>query len=403
MSRDHVVTDHRKRGRHPYAEASDGYRQSCVDCQHRGSARVPLALRLVLGTILLCTVSCKQPGRVNGTNSGSKGGTASDRGVSVSYTNPDGTTTTALHNGKDPVPTDYPKEPPVYARADIDAYFETDKTVAFAGIARPIQAGGKGAHYLVMESLDPGDKVIAFYRTSLETTGWTLEPSFSEGEIDEIRAAKGTRDVVIQVRKGSAKRSILQCIFVNPERARALGPALLKASLAGNLPVIQQCLDDGVNINWQNGDGVTALMLSAAKGHDDAIKTLLSKGADIKRTTTSERLTALMFAADYAQVGPVNTLLAAGAPPNAKDKQGYTALVIVAVGDGNGNKERVRQVTNALVKHGASTDIELSIPVFGGGDSARFSLSGASGAELFSLVASRPEFNERLKRVARDK
>lgn len=76
--------------------------------------------------------------------------------------------------------------------------------------------------------------------------------------------------------------------------------------------------------------GVTALMKAAEKADIDAMKELLKSGLDID-IADSSGWTALMYAAASSNSEPVQLLLAAGANPNHKSINGDTPLMAAAI------------------------------------------------------------------------
>ncbi len=57
------------------------------------------------------------------------------------------------------------------------------------------------------------------------------------------------------------------------------------AAAFGNADRIEQLLDEGVDVNLRNHDGVTPLMLTALFGRSDAAKLLVDRGADVSSKT----------------------------------------------------------------------------------------------------------------------
>jgi hypothetical protein len=68
--------------------------------------------------------------------------------------------------------------------------------------------------------------------------------------------------------------------------------ALMSAAKAGNIPAIQLALGKGAALNGGDKDGKTALMWASYMGRADAVKELLSVGADAtsRRSSTRNRL-----------------------------------------------------------------------------------------------------------------
>jgi uncharacterized protein len=103
------------------------------------------------------------------------------------------------------------------------------------------------------------------------------------------------------------------------------GGKLTKAAYKGNADEVEQLLKNGVNPN-QRQMGITALMTACNRGHVDVVRILLDKGADV----------------------------------NAKDWEGWTALMAASAGaahDNNQNKEeRCLEIVKLLMDRGANVN-----------------------------------------------
>ena len=67
----------------------------------------------------------------------------------------------------------------------------------------------------------------------------------------------------------------------NEDMSFTFDSALLESSHSGNNEAVQLLLDLGVNVNYSNSEGKTALTLASEAGHEEVVQTLLSAGADI--------------------------------------------------------------------------------------------------------------------------
>jgi predicted LPLAT superfamily acyltransferase len=104
--------------------------------------------------------------------------------------------------------------------------------------------------------------------------------------------------------------------------------ALIMASAAGHLDVVQALLDKGADVGAMMNDGETALTTAAAAGHLDVVPALLY-GAKVNAYPSqgSPALTAASFA---GHLGEVQALLAKRADVNATTSTGATALILAS-------------------------------------------------------------------------
>ena len=87
---------------------------------------------------------------------------------------------------------------------------------------------------------------------------------------------------------------------------------LLRYSKNGNLRRVNSLLRRGVNVNYQNYLGRTALMYASYEGRLDVVRELIKAGADVN-LQTNDGMTALMYAGYRGHFEIVEALLEAGA------------------------------------------------------------------------------------------
>jgi hypothetical protein len=192
---------------------------------------------------------------------------------------------------------------------------------------------------------------------SLESNNGNISPADEAKRSAAIRAAAVLRDAQAQ----AERRRIEEASRPSPAEAYTL--ALLKAIRArdraafdsllaqpgdvsraavtvierGQTPFLA-VLDDkstfswapvllarGVDVNYANQSGVTALMLTAVEGDTALMTTLLKQGAKVDAQNVNGS-TPLVYAAGAGQRAAVEMLLRAHADPNLRNKAGTTAL-----------------------------------------------------------------------------
>lgn len=103
-------------------------------------------------------------------------------------------------------------------------------------------------------------------------------------------------------------------------------------------------------IDRKNEDGLTALMLAAREGEDDAVQALIDGGAGLD-VRDAHGFTALIVLADKNRLEPSRAMLDAGADPNIQSDGGYTALMYAAA---RANLDLI----NALLAAGADATLQ---------------------------------------------
>jgi len=133
------------------------------------------------------------------------------------------------------------------------------------------------------------------------------------------------------VKKGDAdkvKVLIKQGADINAQDEDGDTPLMI-ASYYGQLEVVRALLNAGADVSSTHKYGGTALISAAAGGHVQILKALIEKGAEVNAKTYDGRTPLMLTAMNYGapRVEIINTLLAGGADINAKDMNGYTALM----------------------------------------------------------------------------
>ena len=105
--------------------------------------------------------------------------------------------------------------------------------------------------------------------------------------------------------------------------------ALMIASQKGHYQIVELLLKKHADINHQGKDGVTALMLASQNGHHQVVEQLLKEHADINHKR-NDGVTALMLASKSGHHQVVELLLKEHAEINHQGKDGVTALMIAS-------------------------------------------------------------------------
>ena len=137
----------------------------------------------------------------------------------------------------------------------------------------------------------------------------------------------------------------------------AAGPApVADAAMARNRDAVKALLTNGADVNAAQGDGMTALHWAARNGDAELAQMLLFAGANVKAATRLGGYTPLMMAADQGHATVIAALVSGGADAKAANALGTTALMLAAQ---SGNPQAV----TTLVENGA--EIEAKEKTFG--------------------------------------
>ena len=148
-----------------------------------------------------------------------------------------------------------------------------------------------------------------------------------------------------------------------------------QAAREGDVKTLAAYFESGLPADIVNARGDTLLILAAYHGHDDAVKTILTRPKILIDAKNKMGFTALTGAAYKGYLGIAKRLVAKGANPNAANKRGQTPLMYAAM---FGRTE----VVAFLVRSHANLDAK--------DDQGRTALMLASeqgGAEVVSLLA----------------
>lgn len=124
-----------------------------------------------------------------------------------------------------------------------------------------------------------------------------------------------------------------------------------EACLNGETRIIEQLIQEGQDVNAEDEEGRTGLMLASFNGHKEIVEILLRNKARVNHTDFLGR-SALMYASTGHFPETVALLLSQGADPNLIDsEEGFTALMFAGA---EGNIKVVR----LLLEHGANPKLK---------------------------------------------
>src|SRR5438105_1163677 len=121
------------------------------------------------------------------------------------------------------------------------------------------------------------------------------------------------------------------------------------AAMQNDIQLVRSLLQQKVDVNAAQADGMTALHWAAYKDNLDIARLLIAAGADVKRVSRIGAITPLFMAANNGNVAMMELLLKAGADVNFPNEVGTTPLMVTAA---SGNVDGV----TTLLNHGAAVN-----------------------------------------------
>ncbi len=113
---------------------------------------------------------------------------------------------------------------------------------------------------------------------------------------------------------------------------------LLDAAFLGEYTEVNKLINEGVDVNFRNGVGQTALMVASWLNRSGIVHRLIDAGADVN-IQSNDGYTALMVASDRGYINIVRILLNAGANKDLVNNHGETAVSLA----------RTKQIYNLLL------------------------------------------------------
>ncbi|XP_045780028.1 ankyrin-2-like isoform X3 [Maniola jurtina] len=134
-----------------------------------------------------------------------------------------------------------------------------------------------------------------------------------------------------------------------PNQQADASTAFLRAARAGHIDKIISLLEQGVDINVSNANGLNAIHLASKDGHVEVVRELLQRGAAIDAATKKGN-TALHIASLAGQEAVVKLLVQNGAQVNIQSQNGFTPLYMAAQENHDG-------VVKFLLSNGANQSL----------------------------------------------
>jgi len=144
----------------------------------------------------------------------------------------------------------------------------------------------------------------------------------------------------VLIESGADTRARLEVVGVDP---------LMAAAQVGNVPILESLLSAGADVQAKDAEGRTALIRAAEQGDPESIRRLLDTGADVNARDTKIGQSPLHTAAWKGHVDAVKLLLARGAPVDQREQFLWTPLMI-ATAEGHPD------VVKLLLAAGAEVD-----------------------------------------------
>ena len=183
---------------------------------------------------------------------------------------------------------------------------------------------------------------------------WMMVPMLSMAALIASDSDAPLADAAERMDRASIRTLLQQGIDVNAPQVDGM-TALHWAAHQDDLETVELLVHAGANLKAANRYGVMPLSLACTNGNVAMVELLLEAGTD-PNTTLPGGETALMTAARTGKLGPVKALLARGANVDAKVGQGQTALMWAAA-------EGHAEVVEELIQAGA--DFRTPLPDIG--------------------------------------
>jgi uncharacterized protein len=130
------------------------------------------------------------------------------------------------------------------------------------------------------------------------------------------------------------------------EKGDTSSVTLYQAAIDGDYEALKQLLKSGIDVDYPDQDGRTALMYASYYGHTEIMKYLISCGASVNRADL-DGSTPLMMASSGPFAESVKLLLSRQADPNMADREAHYTALMYAASEGQLDVVRVLLTGNA--------------------------------------------------------
>lgn len=141
---------------------------------------------------------------------------------------------------------------------------------------------------------------------------------------------------------------------LSAEEQVQLDQALIAAAKANNVPLVQELIGRGGDVNTKDAIQDSAFLYAGAEGFNEVLRLTLDAGADVASTNRYGG-TALIPASEHGHVETVRILIAAGVPVNHVNNLGWTAMQEAILLNNGGPRQQ--EVVRLLLDVGADPDI----------------------------------------------
>lgn len=195
-------------------------------------------------------------------------------------------------------------------------------------------------------------------RTGVCIVGADFLAAVQSGSVDAVRSSLAKDASLASARDANGVSALMHALYrghrVVADAIIAVHPGLdiFEAAATGDSGRLRQTLNTAPElVNAWSADGFTALHFACFFGQEEAARVLLDAGADVSAVARNAMQVMPLHSAAAARNLPiVRSLLEHGAPVNARQQKGWTALHEAAQ-NGNG------AMFDLLVSHGADPNL----------------------------------------------